>query len=746
MQSVEIDIENCFGIKKMNQSFMFDNSNVNTIYARNGLMKTSFAKVFKCIQTSKTEEICDKIFNAQPVSFDIKIDGVQVSSNDVFVINSYENYYESESLNELLIDNQIKTELAQLLRDKDRLLKLVEKASGLKIAKSSAGKKIYELEPKIVADMGFDVSSILMNLNTIIGQTPEVDYSGIQYTTIFSDSSMKKILSDEFQNSINDYLDKSDEIYGEFSFLEKGSFSLGKLKEVSKIIDKQSFFVKQNALTLDGGISIESNEALKHKISEVENRIHTSNEFEKIEKLLSDVAGRELKEVIETNPDIVSDLTRDNVEGLRRKLWLAYFKKEEERVIDLKAKYEAFEDIVNQADIDDTPWKVALRIFENRFTVPYKMEIENIESAIIGESVPRVKFAFCKDGNHQNLNPDNWVRIDREALESANILSQGEKRALYLLNIIFDIERLKNEGNNILLIIDDIADSFDYKNKYAIVEYLKEISEYGNFFMLILSHNFDFYRTVSSRLNMGRNNRYLANKVGDEVKVTGEYYQKQPFKNWIETLNKKHTIALIPFVRNLVEYGWDKEKNTYPTIVKDFVFLTNLLHYKTDTRAIEISHIKRVYKEYLGNDNFVDGINDSDKLYDLVIQAANNTTGNDTRLEDKIILAISIRFVAEKYMVDEINNYTRNVNWRDRNDNHTGTTADFIRFLASSDNQTRRLFEVFIQFGSTEKVQILDKVNIMTPEMIHINSFMYEPILDMDICELLGLYSSVKAL
>lgn len=34
----------------------------------------------------------------------------------------------------------------------------------------------------------------------------------------------------------------------------------------------------------------------------------------------------------------------------------------------------------------------------------------------------------------------------------------------------------------------------------------------------------------------------------------------------------------------------------------------------------------------------------------------------------------------------------------------------------------------------------------MTPENIHLNSFMYEPLLDMDIQELLNLYSRVKAL
>ena len=55
--------------------------------------------------------------------------------------------------------------------------------------------------------------------------------------------------------------------------------------------------------------------------------------------------------------------------------------------------------------------------------------------------------------------------------------------------------------------VDDIADSFDYKNKYAIIEYLKDISQENIFKQIILTHNFDFHRTVSSRLDMEREHK-----------------------------------------------------------------------------------------------------------------------------------------------------------------------------------------------------------------------------------------------
>lgn len=43
-------------------------------------------------------------------------------------------------------------------------------------------------------------------------------------------------------------------------------------------------------------------------------------------------------------------------------------------------------------------------------------------------------------------------------------------------------------------------------------------------------------------------------------------------------------------------------------------------------------------------------------------------------------------------------------------------------------------------------IKVLNQVNIMTPENIHVNSFMYEPILDMSNHHLKTLYTNVIAL
>lgn len=138
--------------------------------------------------------------------------------------------------------------------------------------------------------------------------------------------------------------------------------------------------------------------------------------------------------------------------------------------------------------------------------------------------------------------------------------------------------------------------------------------------------------------------------------------------------------------------------------------------------------------------------------YDLIINTANGITLDDCKLENKIVLSIAIRLCAELFMKSEISklSISYKLKWTKKIDGKdteiTGNKDEFFEYIESSTYQTRLLFKVYIQIGRKENIEVLDHVNIMTPENIHLNSFMYEPILDMDICELKGLYDDVKNL
>ena len=64
-------------------------------------------------------------------------------------------------------------------------------------------------------------------------------------------------------------------------------------------------------------------------------------------------------------------------------------------------------------------------------------------------------------------------------------------------------------------------------------------------------------------------------------------------------------------------------------------------------------------------------------------------------------------------------------------------------FLECNGVQTRIWSERSKQFLTKEQIKIVDEVNLMTPESIHLNSFMYEPIIDMSDWSLKELYKNV---
>ena len=113
LNKVTIDLSNCFGIKSMHYDFDFTDCNVYSVYAKNGTMKTSFAKTFEKIQMKKYSEIKDLIFDKSG-KVDIKVDGVKTNDLNVFVIKSLDLSYEAD-ISALLVDDNIKQQLQEVL-------------------------------------------------------------------------------------------------------------------------------------------------------------------------------------------------------------------------------------------------------------------------------------------------------------------------------------------------------------------------------------------------------------------------------------------------------------------------------------------------------------------------------------------------------------------------------------------------------------------------------------------------------
>lgn len=340
---------------------------------------------------------------------------------------------------------------------------------------------------------------------------------------------------------------------------------------------------------------------------------------------------------------------------------------------------------------------------------------ENRISVILGQE-PMLTLGFTYvDGT-------DTASVDKVTL--LKTLSTGEKKALYILNIIFEVEARKKASQETLFIVDDIADSFDYKNKYAIIQYLKDIADEPNFMQILLTHNFDFFRTVESRFVKYSHCLMTTRSIAGELSLkqaTGikNIFVKDWKLNFFTDPSKK--IASIPFIRNIIEYTKGEEDAC-------FIRLTSLLHWKQDSIGIAQNELDAIFNEVFGTSGSSE--NGNKPVVDIIKEEANKclVAGASINFENKIVLSIAIRLVAERFMTMRID--------------------DPSYFGGIKSNQTQALLAKFKELfrGETAAIQILERVVLMTPEHIHLNSFMYEPILDMSDDHLRKLYTDVLAL
>lgn len=545
--------------------------------------------------------------------------------------------------------------------------------------------------------------------------------SSVVYAEVLNDKTVGLLESGSIKDQLEEYIQKYDELVSKSDVLSK-QFNHYSASTVNRQLKENGFFDAKHTVNLrtkDGMKEISSADELSEKIEEERKKIFTekglATKFDAIDKKIQNADLRKFRDYLFDNQHILPHLK--NYKQLQKDLWISY-------LVDQKDFYSQFldayrknkvtiEEAIAQAKNERTEWEAVVETFNKRFSVPFKMSVSNQDDVILKGSQPSISFKFSDSDGDSYVVRDSLLKV----------LSQGERRALYILNVLFEIETRRKQVATTFLIVDDIADSFDYKNKYAIIEYLKDISASGKFLCLFLSHNFDFYRSISGRLGLRRDCKLHAAKTGRKLKLIKETYQKNPFNHWKGNLNKPtFCISAIPFVRNLAEYcGLDAE----------FLKLTSLLHVKPDTDAMTLDELCSIYKKIMVDKQQLVLTPKGKRVIDLINEAAEIIFSSQeelVELEEKIVLSIAIRLLAERHMIRVINN------------------AVFVG--AITENQTIKLLQEYKRLGTgrVEDVLVLEQVNLMTPENIHLNSFMYEPILDLGIAHLKSLYSAVKLL
>lgn len=724
MDQVSVDLEFCYGIKSLKHDFTFPpGGRVNAIYAPNGAMKSSFALTFKALsEKANGAAPRDRIFPDNPTVARVQDElGVEIENERILVALSYDkDMAPSEQTCTLLVDDRLRTEFTAL----QRRVSDAEKNLVDLIVRQSKSKKAIALGLPSAFAAG-DLRAAMRRIEPEIAEQEDAPFSTVEYDRVFAEELIAELNQKDLSSKISSYIERYNELLDQSVFFSKGVFDYYNASQIAASLTKNGFFKAKHTISLKptlGDIKeINTQEELEAVIEREKQVILNDDklvaEFSEISKVLDkNIPLRNFRDYLMENRHIVPHLA--NVEQFRQEVIKSYIKSNEESYralvetyADVRAKQEEIEQAARE---QETLWQKAIDTFNTRFRVPFTLTVKNQASVVMGrDKLMQLGFTYHEGGRNAEFAKEDLLEI----------LSQGERRAFYILNVIFEIQRRIKDNQETLIIVDDIADSFDYQNKYAIVQYLYDIAQNDLFKMIVLTHNFDFFRTIQSRLSIHRDHCLMASKTHTGINLEKAVGIRNIFSgDWKKAFfnNDVKKVACIPFLRNLIELREG-------TLDVDYLRLTSMLHWKLDSATITVSDLDAIYNRVCGAGGPSAG---GDRLVvEVLFSVADGLPPPaGLNLENKIVLAIAIRMGAERYMVDKI--------------------ANPAHWAGIRRNQTPELIKEFkARFPAEDRTaEVLDKVALMTPENIHLNAFMYEPIIDMSEERLRELYDEVKAL
>lgn len=711
---------NVYGIKELKNTNLIDGNTL--IYAPNGVMKTSFSDGVRDIINGDMPK--DVFTNPNILSeFELENNGVIVSSNDsnftidafVFNVNDYNNdIFSDPRIGSLVMSNSLKVKYKTIL---DKYYK-VKNDFNLLISKDVLGrKKADENDFNFLSNIfgSNDFVKVLEGLPNLNEYTDEY-YGKIAYLDLFNEKVETIISSSEFVDKCNNYNSYIDIELDKEVF--NSGFTFDSLQKLLKEFNTNSFFKAGHKVVLKSKGEMGENELLNY-INSIVKKVYGSDEAQKLFNEAKSVLDknpntRKLILTIKENPRHLKEIS--NLTNFKKNVIFTKMNGHKDLIDNLRNELEeyrnALEGIVKEAESATETWKKVLDNYNSRFiTNKFDVEIENLTDAVLDLKPPVFKRKI--KGTNQEITTEIFKRF-----------SSGEKRAVLILNLMFEIELRKNK--QFTLVLDDVSDSFDYKNKYAIIECLKDFSELSNIQLIILTHNFDFYRSLRIALKDTLQSKLLAYSNDGQVTLYDarqkHFEDYSYYSNWKNNGKLIDFISIIPFLRNIVQL----EKNSKEP---DYQELTKLLHYNSDLENKIFADFESITNKYNIKANF-----DLNQKYLSCIKTKaeeiiNSAAINETNLQEKVVLGIFIRLFTDKYMW---NKYVEKY----------GIDPE----VSDVKNQSRYLYNLISNDIDENKKSILLTAFTIAPSFVHINSFMFEPLIDVGTEKLIDISKKVLTL
>ena len=701
--------DNAYGIKGLNLKSLNGILNNMCIYASNGVFKSSFSRAFFNLTEKNGEVIKDRIKDKR-FEYDISVNEVNYSTDDTKIIPNLIVYskelYEEKSVDknsgftQLLLLPEYQKELALVYEKSDEYVdEIIKYAEGYGIKLKSLS------EVATLADENSEnPMAILKNLYNQMLKLKPLESEYIDFKKL-DQKAYDIIDSKAFKEEVNKYTSIINRKLNSKLFDEK--FNDTNHESLIAILEETGFLNESRNIVIDGD-NFNNIEDFKKRVNEELETIKSDPEviaqYNNVLKLLGVAKeAKVVKDLLKDESKILElSLGRKNlkISKIRNKFSDEELKLRLETIDSLEKKVNK---IIMLSKSKTSHFENAIEIYINRFKPKFKINVENLYEARLGYEIPKISFSH-KDNVNKSYNE----------LEIYKLLSSGERNALKTVHLIVRYEAVKESKP--IIILDDVVETFDYANRIAFLMYLKEIKDNGSN-IILLTHNFDFYRVAISRVGLKPSEAFIDKNGHVVIRVNQKFQLSYDRIKKIESYTD--LFSAIPFVREISAMCNGEEKND------DYHFFTRLLHVKHDSKEIKIEKVLERIKSIIPSVNTSNYIGDLNQGFvDLLITHDFGQSIESNDLKAKLAISMAIRLMLEDKVIND----------------------DYSKIEDCKCNQTIYLFEKYDNILTDSARAVFEKVLLSTPEFIHFNSFMYEPLVDIDPKDLLIVYDEVREL
>ena len=247
MTRLKINLEHCFGIKKLVQEFDFRSCNAQNIYAPNGFMKSSLAKVFVRLANNTIPE--DEIYQDRVTVCNITDESNnELPSESIFVIKPYDEEYKSKRISTLLVNQALKEEYEDIHRSLDE-----KKTNIIRLLNSSSQESKKKIENIILEDFqatGSTFFEVLERFKEQILDNSTSIYQGLSYPILFNDKVIAFLQKPGIQDSLDEYIRRYNILIDSSQFFRRGVFNHNNATNIAKTLDENGFFQAEHIVNL----------------------------------------------------------------------------------------------------------------------------------------------------------------------------------------------------------------------------------------------------------------------------------------------------------------------------------------------------------------------------------------------------------------------------------------------------------------------------------------------------------------